>query len=174
MNQLQALQNARRGSSPLGILFIFIFILILLFLFDMAFIFGSQNCIDEDVFSCALDMLTSDEEEEEQQGGVTATGVISGTYGKSERSVTVTLTFPLEGGNVTGSFSGDCDGNIKGTFAGGNGGAISGKAKGSCAFIFPASADFSGTVSQRNKTVSVSGKGSAAGFSGEGSLTLKY
>src|SRR3989344_4028284 len=153
MNQLQALQNARRGSSPLGILFIFIFILILLFLFDMAFIFGSQNCIDEDVFSCALDMLTSDEEEEEQQGGVTATGVISGTYGKSERSVTVTLTFPLEGGN---------------------GGAISGKAKGSCAFIFPASADFSGTVSQRNKTVSVSGKGSAAGFSGEGSLTLKY
>ena len=129
--------------------------------------------MDEGLIECALDLVLSDDEEEaEPEGGVTANGVISGTYGGEERSVTVSISFPLKGGEVTGSFSGDCDGNIKGTFAGGNGGVISGNAKGSCAFVLPASSEFSGTVNQTSKTVPVSGHGSAAGFSGEGSLTL--
>lgn len=165
----------RPGFGALGILFLVIILLLLLFAGDMGYIALSKNCIDEDPFDCALNMLTEDDEEEEQpEGNVTATGVISGTYGKSERSVSVSISFPLEGGPVTGTFSGDCDGNIKGTYAGGDGGAISGKASGSCAFIMPASGRFSGTVNHGSKTVPVSGEGSAAGFSGKGSLTLRY
>lgn len=165
----------QKGISALGFLMFFIFILILIFMFDMGFIFLSKNCIDEHPVTCALNMLLGkDEEEALAEGAVTATGVISGEYGGEQRSVTVTMTFPLEGGVVTGSFSGDCDGNIKGTYAGGNGGAISGTGKGSCAFVMPASGSFSGTVNQTSKTVPVHGSGSVPGFSGEGDLTLKY
>ena len=159
--------------SPLGILFFLFFILLLIMMFDLGYIFLSSECIDQGPLECALTILTSDEEEP-QEGSVTATGVISGNYGDEPRTVTVSLTFPLEGGAVTGSFSGDCDGNIKGTYAGGNGGAISGKGSGSCAFVLPASGTFSGTVNQSSKTVPVTGSGSAAGFSGSGSLTLTY
>ncbi|OGG76843.1 hypothetical protein A3B35_01985 [Candidatus Kaiserbacteria bacterium RIFCSPLOWO2_01_FULL_54_24] len=177
MNYTQGATNLfrQRGMSPLGILFILVLILVLIFMFDMGFIFLSENCIDEGPILCALNMLLGeDEESAPQEGAVTAAGVVSGEYGGEARSVTVTLTFPLEGGAVSGSFSGDCDGNIKGTYAGGNGGAISGTGKGSCAFVIPASGQFSGTVNQSTKSVPVSGSGSAAGFSGEGSLTLTY
>jgi len=164
----------QRGMGMLGILLIFILILILLFCGDLAFIFISENCIDENPFVCLIGMLSEDEEEEKPEGSVTATGTISGEYDGENKSVTVTLTFPLEGGVVTGSFSGECDGNIKGKFAGGNGGAISGTGKGKCAWILPASGNFSGTVNTSSKTVPIHGSGSAAGFSGEGDLTLTY
>lgn len=166
--------SRQKGMGMLGILLIFILILILIFCGDLAFIFISENCIDESPFVCLIGMLSEDDEEEPQEGTVTATGVISGEYGGEARSVTISLTFPLEGGAVTGSFSGDCDGNIKGTYAGGNGGAISGTGKGSCAFVFPASGKFSGTVNTASKTVPVHGSGSVPGFSGEGDLTLTY
>lgn len=164
------------GFGALGILLFVMILLFLMFLGDMVFIGASKHCIDRDLLECALDILSPDEEEPAQDTDktVTATGVISGNYGKSERSVSVSLTFPLEGGAVTGTFSGDCDGNIKGTFAGDNGGTISGTAKGSCGFILPASGSFAGTVNTASKTVNVSGEGSAAGFSGKGSLTLGY
>jgi hypothetical protein len=168
-------QHSRPGMSPFGILIILILIIFLFFMMDMGFIYGSQACIGMDPFDCALEMLTSDEEEEKPaEGSVTATGEISKEVKGSTRSVSISISFPLEGGAVTGSFSGDCDGTIKGTYAGGNGGSISGTGKGSCAFIFPASGNFSGTVNQSNKTVPVHGQGSAAGISGEGSLTLSY
>jgi len=164
----------QRGIGMLGILLIFILILILIFCGDLAFIFISENCIDESIFTCLMGMLGEDEEEEAQEGSVTATGVISGEYDGDTKSVTVTLTFPLEGGAVTGGFEGDCDGNIKGTFVGGNGGAISGTGKGKCAWILPASGSFSGRVDTSSKTVPIHGKGSVPGFSGEGDLTLTY
>jgi len=175
MNYLQRSPNLsrQRGMGMLGILLIFILILILIFCGDLAFIFISENCIDESIFTCLMGMLGEDEEEEAQEGSVTATGVISGEYGGENKSVTVTLTFPLEGGTVTGGFSGDCDGNIKGSYAGG-GGTISGTGKGSCAFVIPASGSFSGTVNTANKTVPIHGKGSALGIDGEGDLTLTY
>lgn len=162
----------RSGAvSAFGIL---IFVMIMLFLLmagNMVYISASSNCIDQKILECALDLLTSDEATEPAANTVTATGVIAGTYGKAERSVTVALTFPLEGGDVIGTFSGDCDGNIRGTF---DSGTISGQARGSCALFIPASGTFSGTVNQAAKTVSVAGEGSAAGFSGKGSLTLTW
>lgn len=176
MNPVQASSDRfyERGMSPLGLLFILIIFIFLLFLFDQAFILNSQ-CNDSDsVMECALDILLgSDDEGQPQEGSVTATGVISGEYGGENRSVSVSMHIPLAGGEVTGSFSGDCDGTIKGTYAGG-GGSIRGSGKGSCAFVIPASGNFSGTVNESSKTVPVRGSGSAAGFSGEGSLTLTY
>ena len=162
----------QRGMGMLGILFIIILIILLLIMGDLAFIFTSSECIDENIFSCLVGMIGEDDEED-QEGGVVATGVISGEYGGENRSVTVSLNIPLEGGAVTGNFSGDCDGNIKGTYAGG-GGVINGTAKGSCAFVMPASGKFSGTVNVSSKTVPLNGSGSVPGFSGEGSLTLTY
>lgn len=135
----------------------------------------SARCNGHEMLSCALDLVLGKEEPEQQpENAVTATGAISREFKGKEYSVAVTLTFPAEGGAVTGSFSGDCDGSITGTYAGGDGGAISGDAKGSCAFVIPASGSFTGTVNQSQKTVPLTGKGGAMGFSADGSLTLTY
>ncbi len=160
--------------SPLGILFFIILLIILILIFDMGFILAGACGDSDDPIDCALAILTEPEPEEPPQGSVTATGAISGEFQGQNGTVTVSMTFPLEGGAVAGTFSGDCDGTIKGTYAGGDGGAISGSGKGSCGFVIPASGTFSGSVNQSAKTVPVSGSGSAAGFSGEGSITLTY
>jgi hypothetical protein len=100
-----------------------------------------------------------------------------GTFTKSKYSVDVVLNFNLEGGIVFGEFSGDCSGNISGNYDGKDGGVITGKAVGSCSPLLipiPASANFSGTVSQQTKTVSINGTGSAMGVSGSGSLVLNF
>lgn len=165
--------SSEKGMTPLGLLALIIVIIIILLFIGEAWML-EESCVTGDIVECALDMFLPAKKEEPPKGAVTATGVIAGKYAGENRSVTVTMAFPLEGGAVSGSFSGDCDGSIKGSYAGGNGGAISGSGAGSCAFVIPASGTFSGTVNQTSKTVSVSGKGKAAGFSGEGSLTLTY
>lgn len=128
----------------------------------------------DDMLGCIVDIFLEPEPEEAPQGSVTATGVISGEFNGETKSVTVNMTFPLEGGAVAGTFSGECDGTIKGTYAGGNGGTISGTGKGSCGFVLPASGSFSGSVNTAGKTVPIHGSGSVPGFSGEGDLTLAY
>ena len=164
----------QRGMSPFGLLFLIFFIIFLMVMFDVGYILFRACGDSGDIIDCALSIFLEPDEGEAPQGSVTATGAISGEYGGENRSVTVSMTFPLEGGAVTGNFSGDCDGRIKGTYAGGNGGAISGTGNGSCAYVFPASGSFSGTVNQSSKTVPVHGSGSVPGFSGEGDLTLTY
>ena len=99
----------------------------------------------------------------------------SGEYRYGKYTVAVSLTFPLDGGSVNGSFSGSgCSGSIIGNYAGGSGGAISGKASGTCLLVLPASGTFTGTVNQSRKTVTTSGTGKVANFSGGGSMTLSY
>jgi hypothetical protein len=100
-----------------------------------------------------------------------------GTFKKGNYSVDVVLNFNLDGGAVTGNFSGVCSGTISGNFDGKEAGAISGRAEGSCnPFVVPvpAGADFSGTVDKQQKTVMVNGTGSAAGISGSGALDLSF
>ncbi len=164
--------KSRRGMSPLGLFFLVIIIIMILFLLDMAFILGSQCKDSDDAIDCALNVLLG-EESEAPQGTVTATGVLSGEFKGENHSVTVSLHIPLEGGAVTGNFSGDCDGSIKGTYVR-ESSAISGSGNGSCAFIIPASGIFSGSVNREAKSVHVSGEGSAAGFSKSGSVVLTY
>jgi hypothetical protein len=103
--------------------------------------------------------------------------IAHGTFNKDKYNVNLVLNFNLEGGVVSGEFSGDCSGNITGNYDGKDKGVITGKAVGSCSPLFipiPASANFSGTVSHQQKNISISGTGSAAGFSGNGSLVLTF
>lgn len=165
----------QRGFSVFGLIFLIILFILIIMIVVGTYNVAAAKCVGDDIISCIFDKFFGEPKEEAKaEGAVTASGALSGKFKDKEGSVTVTLTFPLEGGTVTGTFSGDCDGNIKGSYAGGDGGAISGEAKGSCAFIIPASGEFSGTVNQTSKTVVVSGSGSAAGFSKQGSMTLSY
>lgn len=110
--------------------------------------------------------------------GQTSTPVsASGSFQKDKYSVSITMNFSEEGGGVTGSFSGDCSGNIQGVYEGKESGKIIGRAVGSCDPFFvpiPASAEFEGVVEGGTKTISITGTGSAMGFSGSGNVTLSY
>ena len=160
--------------SLFGLLLFVLLLICIIMGIDIGYIYFSEECFDVSFEQCAQNMFGGVEKDQPKSGTVTAIGTVSGEYGGENRSVTFTMNIPLEGGAVSGSFSGDCDGTIKGTFAGGDSGAISGTGKGSCAFVIPASGSFSGSVNQSAKTVPISGSGSAAGFSGSGSLTLTY
>jgi hypothetical protein len=173
MNNLHRFFNkVERGSGGLGFLFILFLIIIMIFCIDLGYIFLTEKCMDEDIVECVSGLM--DEEEAPPEGAVTATGAISGEFNDETHTVTVSMSFPLEGGAVTGSFTGDCEGSIKGTYAGGDGGAISGKGSGKCAFVVPASGEFNGTVSHGGKTVNINGTGRALGQEKSGSLTLSY
>ena len=167
--------KTQKGQSGLLILLLILVILIGgLIGADYGYVYYLEECGDEPVKECFLDKDDKEKEAgEEELEMVTATGGLS----ENGYSASIALTFPLEGGNVTGSVSGDCSGKVEGTYSGGDGGSISGKIFGSCSPFFlpiPAKGTFSGTVNQESKTVPITGSGSAAGFSGSRSITLTY
>lgn len=100
-----------------------------------------------------------------------------GTFSKGKYNVNIVLNFNLEGGPVSGKFSGDCNGTISGNYDGQDNGVITGKAVGSCSALLvpiPASANFSGTVNHQQKNIPITGTGTAVGVSGSGSLVLTF
>lgn len=153
---------SQRGFSGL---FLFLIILLILVGAFAAFDFGYISYQErQNIFPTPT--LTPDQ--------VQTPVIAHGTFTKGDYSVNLTLNFNLEGGPVSGQFSGDCKGNISGSY---DNGVINGKAVGSCnPFLvpIPASANFSGTVNQEQKIIPINGSGSAAGFSGSGSLTLSF
>jgi len=163
----------QRGQAGLLILLLIIVILFGALLgADYGYVYYLEECGDEPVKECFLD--SDDKEEEEVKGEV-----VTAAGGLSEKgySASITLTFPLEGGNVSGSVSGDCSGRVEGIYDGSDGGSISGKIFGSCSPFFvpiPAKGTFTGVVNKDSKTVPITGTGSAAGFSGSRSITLSY
>jgi hypothetical protein len=156
------------------ILLIFIFLIGLILGIDYGYIFYLEKCGDTPVAECINKKdKAADADTVQKQTVVTAKGSVS----KGNYSALITLTFPLEGGGVSGEVAGDCNGTITGTYKGGDNGTINGNVFGSCSPFFvpiPAKATFSGTVNQQTKTIPISGGGSAAGFSGSGSTTLTY
>ena len=160
------------GASLLFILFIILLVLLVFFGIDQAYIFVKEDCQDESMDAC-FGMLLHGDQTQMPADAVRATGSVSGDWGGEKRTLNVSMQIPLSGGGVTGSFSGDCSGKIKGRFSAGDG-TISGTGEGSCGFIIPASGSFSGSVNEADRTVPISGSGSAAGFSGSGSITLEY
>ena len=129
-----------------------------------------SECGDtEDIVGCMLDWS----EEPVPEGTATATG----TYTYQDYTVTLVLHIPLEGGAVTGTISGACDGKAKGTFSGQDNGVISGSISGACDPFFvkvPASATYGGTVNKDGKVVPISFTGQGAGFTHNGSMSLSY
>ena len=128
-----------------------------------------SHCDTDDIFECLFSGL----DEPEPEGAVTATG----TYTYKDYPLTVTMTIPLDGGNVTGTVTGTCDGMVKGTFTGKQNGVISGKLTGACSPFFvniPSSAEFSGVVNKTGKTVPIDFTGKGGGFTHKGSMSLSY
>lgn len=126
------------------------------------------HCRHTPLLECLMSGLKEPESE-----GVTATG----TYTYKDFSVTVNAAVPLEGGAVSGTVSGSCDGVIKGTFDGQDGGVISGTMNGVCNPFFvniPASATFRGSMNKSAKTIPFTFEGQGAGFTHKDSLTLTY
>lgn len=129
-----------------------------------------SECRDaEDIMDCMLDWS----EEPVPEGSATATG----TYTYQDYSVTLVLHIPLEGGAVTGTISGACDGTAKGTYNGQDNGAITGTISGACDPFFvkvPASATYNGVVNKGTKAVPISFTGQGAGVTHDGSMSLSY
>lgn len=149
--------------------FVLVFIALIVFGGNEAVGIYFTNCeAEEDFLDCMMEVF--DDEPASEEGTVTATG----SYEHKGYSVNVTMNIPLEGGSVTGTVTGACDGKVKGTY---NGGTISGSMSGTCDPFFvklPASAEYSGSVNKSAKTVTYSFTGKAVGYSHQGSMSLTY
>ncbi|MDO8648886.1 MAG: hypothetical protein Q7R81_03820 [Candidatus Peregrinibacteria bacterium] len=158
---------AKPGCGPIAAIIV---ILVGLVLFGTNEFIGYyfSECEEEEVFDCLLGLF----EDEPEPEGVVATGV----YSYKDYSVTVTANIPLEGGNVTGSVSGACEGSVKGTYDG-QSGVIKGRLAGSCdPFVIkiPSSADFNGSVNKAGKTVPIDFNAKGGSFTHNGSMVLTY
>lgn len=163
--------TATSKGGGCGSMLLFIFLLIMATIFGGNFILGSYGkyCGGLSLFDC-ISEITS-EEEELANDVVTA----SGPYSYKGYSITMTANIPLEGGEVTGTVTGDCKGRVTGTYDGEQ--IITGELDGSCSVFFvnvPASATFNGIVDEESNTAPISFEGSGGGFSHSGSLTLTY
>lgn len=70
-------------------------------------------------------------------------------------TVTISLTVPQSGGNVTGSVSGDCSGTITGLYDGNNNGKLTAYSNSSCSLLFvhiPGTAAFTGIFNKESKS----------------------
>jgi len=167
MEEIKRTNNSSIKNGFSGILILFIVLLILiggLIAFDFGYIAYTEK---QNVLPTPTP--TSDQ--------IQTPIIAHGTFSKGDYNVNITLNFPLEGGVVSGDFSGDCSGKITGSYDSKDSGVITGKAFGSCnPFLIPipASANFSGTVNQQQKNIFITGTGSAVGVSGSGSLTLTF
>ena len=159
------------GCGPMMFFIILIAIATFIFGANAGIGFYGANCGDLSFFECIDEIMA--EEESAGNDVVTATG----PYSYKDYSITMTAQIPLEGGEVTGSVTGDCNGKVKGIYDGQNGGSITGKLAGACNVFFvnvPASATFSGVVNKDSKTVPINFQGSGGGFSHNDSMSLAY
>src|SRR3989344_5454220 len=89
-----------RGFGMVGFL-IYLFLFIAIFLgIDVVIIYFSEKCFDQPVLECILES----EQLEEPKNAVEA----KGSFNYDKYDITLTLTIPLSGGKVTGSFDGSC------------------------------------------------------------------
>ena len=164
--------SSQSGIAAIAVLFILFIILGLLIGADYGYIALTGYCENVPTMECISGTKPNKPAEPAQkQTVIVATGNISG----DKYNVTVTMNIPVEGGAVTGTFSGTCDGKISGTAT--KDGAISGEAFGSCSLVVvpvPARGEFDGTVIPQTKSVPIMGTGTAMGISKSGSITLTY
>lgn len=83
---------------------------------------------------------------------------ISNDFSYYGQSINYWVTFPKDGGDIQGGFSGACNGIITGKYAGGDGGNIAGTAGGSCKVGFLAvdlAAHYQGKIYTSKKEINV-------------------
>lgn len=108
-----------------------------------------------------------------QQNMVVRSGVI--TY--SEQSVKYIINIPKNGGDVTGSVSGICNGSITGTYDGGEGGNISGTANPSCGVAFirqTFNISYNGQLYLKQGKADLNWEGDIPSTPGKGSYTFNF
>ena len=101
----------------------------------------------------------------------------SGEYTYLGQSITYSFNFPKNGGTVSGSVGGVCNGPVTGKFEGGNGGKISGKISGSCGVGILSQniqADYSGKAYLNTDKIDINWEGNIPFFSNLGSFTLNF
>ena len=133
--------SSQSGIAAIAILLFFLILMGALVGMDYGYIFLSEKCGDTPIGECfspatptpvpgitgnAGNSPIAPTQIPAKKTVVTA----KGSFSYKDYSSDVTLDIPLEGGEVTGSFSGDCSGRIRGSFTGGSDGKISGKAFG--------------------------------------------
>lgn len=86
--------------------------------------------------------IAADKTEDKKQPGMVVIDDVYDYMGKTE----IKVTFPKNGGDVKGTFSGFCKGTVSGNYAGGDNGKISGEAFAKCS-IGPITNNVEGTYS---------------------------
>lgn len=96
-------------------------------------------------------------------------------YTYQGHTVTLMLSIPKSGGDVSGIVSGDCTGNTTGTYEGMDTGKIQGKVQAVCHMLLlsiPVSGRYSGVVDTADKKVNLSVHVQADGFEKSQDVTL--
>jgi hypothetical protein len=108
---------------------------------------------------------------------VVETYTSTGEYSFLGQHVSYTISFPKNGGPVTGSFSGSCKGKINGHYAGGNGGEVRGNIDGKCKVAFieqDARASYVGKVFPKDGVINTEYFGMLGGLSNAGFQQLHF
>jgi len=169
--------SSQSGIAPIIVLLFILLFLGLLIGFDYGYVYYLEKCGDSPINTCLADSSKKTDEQSPQSTEKKTPITATGSFSVKNYGVTISMTFPLEGGTVNGNVNGDCNGTVRGSYKGGDNGIISGNIFGKCTVFFvpiPAKASFSGNVNQQQKTIFIEGNGGAAGFSGSGSMTLTY
>lgn len=96
----------------------------------------------------------------------------SGTYSNSGVSVGVSLKFPENGGQVSGKFSGVCEGSFSGTY---DQDIIEGNGSGVCKILIltlDATIEAKGKVDKENKRIDMNFNGKASEYTHSGTIHL--
>ena len=97
----------------------------------------------------------------------------SGSYSNEGQTVNVAMEFPKYGGDVQGSFSGDCEGSLIGMY---KNNSLEGSGSGVCKmpfFTFDATITYTGSVDVENQKVKLDFKGKAEKYTHEGNVQLQ-
>lgn len=100
-----------------------------------------------------------------------------GEYSYSGYTLKYVLNIPKNGGEISGAFSGVCEGPINGSFAGGGGGNVSGDAEANCKvaiFSYKLKANYTGKLYLNEGKVDINWTGEIPYTANSGSLTINF
>lgn len=101
----------------------------------------------------------------------------SGEYSYQGYTLKYSVTFPKNGGKVSGSLDGICKGDITGEYEGGEGGKATGQAKATCKVLFikyDLKTDYDAYIYQGIGKIDVNWRGDIPYTPGKGSFTINF
>lgn len=107
---------------------------------------------------------------------LTGNATAKSTISSNGKTIHLTMTYPRNGGGVTGTMSGDCTGNISGNYEGPSTGKLSGTAKANCSqgfFSIPVTVTYYGILYPTDSEASIHYTTSAMGQTQSGTTKLE-